>query len=234
MKKRSSGALHIVLPVFNEPENFPKYYKDLVKHVNTPFTLVVVYDFDGDTTVPVAKKIASKDKRVVVLKNDLGRGALNALISGFNYVKSGAVLSMMVDLCDNPKDVDIMYQKYLDGYDLVCGSRYMKGGQQIGSPFIKRTLSRVAGVSLYWLRRLPVHDATSNYRLYDKKLLKAIPIQSHGGFEVAIELTVKAHKHGYKLAEVPTIWRDREAGESNFKLWKWLPSYLRWYLYALF
>lgn len=234
MKKRSPQTLHIVVPVYNEAANFPGLYKALAKEVKTPFKLVIVYDFDEDTTVPVVKKYAQKDKRVVLHKNTLGRGALNALKSGLAYAKSGPVLTMMADLCDDAKDIDVMYQRYLEGYDLICGSRYMKGGAQVGSPLLKRTLSRLAGVSLYWLHRLPIHDATSNFRLYDKALLDAIPIESQGGFEVAMELTVKAHKQGYALAEVPTTWRDRVAGETNFKLWKWLPSYLHWYFYALF
>jgi dolichol-phosphate mannosyltransferase len=234
MKKRPPELLHIIVPVYNEAANFPGLYKALAKHVKTPFKLVVVYDFDEDTTVPVAKKYAAKDKRVILYKNTLGRGALNALKSGLTYAKKGPVLTMMADLCDDAKDVDAIYAQYLAGYDLVCGSRYMEGGQQIGSPFIKRNLSHLAGVSLYWLRRLPIHDATNNFRLYDRALLKKIPIESGGGFEVAMELTVKAHKLGYSMTEVPTTWRDRVAGEANFKLWKWLPSYLRWYLLALF
>lgn len=231
---RKMKKLSIVIPVYNEGENFPSLYEALIKDVKTPFELIIVYDTDKDTTLPVAKKYARKDKRVILHKNTLGRGALNALKSGIAYVKAGPIMTMMADLCDDPKDVDKMFKLYTEGADLVCGSRYMRGGKQIGSPLFKRTLSRVAGVSLYWLRRLPVHDATNNYRLYDKAMLDKITIESSGGFEVAIELTVKAYRMGYKLAEVPTVWRDRTAGETQFKLWKWLPSYFRWYWYALF
>ena len=233
MKRRTSQTIHIVLPVYNEAENLPPLYEALIKHVKTAFVLVIVYDTAQDTTLPVARKIQKSDKRVILLKNRYGRGALNALKTGLAYPKSGPVLTMMADLCDNPKDVDKMVHLYQKGYDVVCASRYMKGGQQIGSPLLKRSLSRLAGTSLYWLRRLPVHDATNNFRLYDKAILETITIESQGGFEVAMELTVKAHKRGYRLAEIPTVWRDRVAGETNFKLWKWLPSYLRWYWYAL-
>lgn len=229
---RKASALNIVIPVFNEADNFPNLYKAVTKDIKTPFKLIIVYDFDEDTTVPVARKYAAKDKRVVLHKNDIGRGAINALKSGFNYVKSGPVMTMMADLCDDPKDANKMFKMYLDGYDLICGSRYMKGGKQIGGPLFKRTLSRLAGVSLYWFRRLPVHDATNNYRLYDKNFLKKIEIESKGGFEVGIELMVKAKKLGYKIGEVPTTWRDRTAGEAKFKLFKWLPSYMHWYIYA--
>lgn len=232
-KRKTQPLLHIITPVFNEAENFPGLYKAVKKHIKTPHELVVVYDFDEDTTVPVAKKYARKDKSVVLHKNTIARGPLNALKSGFDYVKSGPVLIIMADLADDLTMVDKMYQKYLDGAAVVCGSRYMKGGRQIGGPLLKRTLSRLAGVSLYWVRRVPTHDVTNNFKLYDKKLLDSITIESGGGFEIAMEITVKAFHDRQPIVELPTTWRDRTAGEANFQLWKWLPSYLRWYFYAL-
>src|SRR5205814_8906793 len=109
------------------------------------------------------------------------------------------------------------------------GSRYMRGGRQLGGPLLKRTMSRAAGLSLHWLGGLPVHDATSNFRLYSRRLLDKVTIESTGGFELGIELTVKAYLLGMTVAEVPTTWRDRTAGQSRFRLWDWLPRYLHWY-----
>lgn len=225
--------LSIVTPVYNEADNFPALYDAIKKNIKTPYQLIVVYDFDKDTTVPVAKKYARKDKSVILHKNTLGRGALNALKSGIGYVKSGPVLIIMADLSDDLSMVDAMYAEYKNGAALVCGSRYMKGGKQLGGPLLKRTLSRLAGVSLYYIRRVPTHDVTNNFKLYDKALLNAITIESHGGFEIAMEITVKAFKMRFNIKELPTTWRDRTAGEANFQLWKWLPMYFHWYLYAL-
>jgi glycosyltransferase involved in cell wall biosynthesis len=231
--KKDGPPLNIITPVFNEAENFPALYEAVKKHIKTPHRLIVVYDFDEDSTVPVARKYAGKDKSVVLRKNTIGRGALNALKSGFNFVKEGPVLIIMADLADDLSMVDAMYGQYLQGAAVVCGSRYMKGGKQLGGPLLKRTLSRLAGVSLYWVRRVPTHDITNNFKLYDKKLLDSITIESTGGFEIAMEITVKAFRKRAKIVELPTTWRDRTAGEANFHLWKWLPSYLRWYFYAL-
>jgi len=230
---KARPLLHIITPVYNEGENFPALYEAVKKNIKTPHELVVVYDFDKDNTLPVAKKYAKKDKTLVLHKNGIGKGALNALKSGFNYVKQGPVLIIMADLSDDLSMVDAMYKKYLDGASVVCGSRYMKGGKQLGSPLLKRTLSRLAGVSLYWVRRLPTHDVTNNFKLYDKALLDSITIESKGGFEIAMEITVKAFRRKLEIVELPTTWRDRTAGESKFRLWAWLPSYLRWYFYAL-
>lgn len=224
--------LHIVTPVYNEGDNFPALYKEVKKYIKTPHELIVVYDFDEDNTVPVAQSYQKNDKTVILHKNKRGRGALNALLSGFDYVKSGPLLVMMADLSDDLRIVDQMYQAYLEGATVVCASRYVKGGKQIGGPFIKRSLSRFAGTSLYWIRRIPTHDITNNFRLYDKTFLSNLTIESTGGFEVAMEITIKAFRQGKKIVEIPSTWRDRTAGEAKFKLWKWLPSYLRWYRYA--
>jgi len=226
--------LNIISPVYNEGDNFPALYKEIKKYIKTPHRLVVVYDFDEDNTVPIVKKYQKEDKQIVLHKNKRGRGVLNALLSGFDHIKSGPLLVIMADLSDDLRIVDDMYAKYLEGYAVVCGSRYMKGGKQIGGPLLKRTLSRVAGTSLHWLRRLPTHDVTNNFKLYDKAFLDTITIESTGGFEVAMEITAKAFKQKQKITELPSTWRDRTAGEANFKLWKWLPSYLRWYFYVLF
>lgn len=230
---RKKPELSIVMPVYNEAENFPGLYRSIKKNINTPHRLIVVYDFDEDSTVPVVKKYRQKDKKLILLKNDKGRGVLNAMVSGFDYVKAGPVLIVMADLSDDLSQVDMMYKHYLDGAAVVCASRYMKGGGVVGNPpLIKRTLSRLAGTSLYYVRRLPTHDVTNAFKLYDKKLLDRIKIESTGGFELGMEITVKAFRLGEKIVEFPTTWRDRAAGESRFKLWEWLPSYLRWYFYA--
>lgn len=231
---RKKPLLHIITPVYNEAGNFANLHRAIREKVKTPNKIVAVYDFDEDNTIPVIKKLQKKDKNLILHKNTRGRGALNAILSGFDYVKSGPLLVTMADLSDDLGDVDAMYKLYVNGADLVCGSRYMKGGSQIGGPLLKRTLSHMAGVSLYYLRRIPTHDVTNNFKLYDKKLLDEITIESKGGFEIAMEVTVKASKLGKKIAEVPSTWRDRTTGETNFKLFKWLPSYFRWYFLALF
>lgn len=231
-KKSKQPVLNIIVPVYNEGENFERLYTEIQSKIKIPKRMIVVYDFDEDNTLPVAKKFAKKDSTLELVKNTKGRGALNAIKTGFDQVKEGPVLVTMADLADDLKTVEAMYACYLDGAHVVCGSRYMKGGKQVGGPFLKRKLSRLAGTSLYYLRNVPTHDVTNNFKLYDKALLSEIEIESTGGFEVAMEITVKAFRKGAKIVEVPTTWHDRTAGTSNFKLWQWLPSYLKWYLHA--
>jgi glycosyltransferase involved in cell wall biosynthesis len=223
-------ALSVVVPVYNEGENVVSTLRGVVERTHArPLEVLVVHDFDEDTTVPVVKRLQAELPELRLHRNDLGRGALNALKSGLGAAKAPFVLVTMGDGSDDPDDIDAMYALVQGGADVVAGSRYMTGGHQVGGPLLKRTMSRVAGLSLHWLGGLPIHDATSNFRMYSKRLLQRVTIESTGGFELGIELTVKAYALGMRVAEVPTTWRDRTAGQSRFQLWKWLPRYLRWY-----
>lgn len=230
--------LSIVVPVYHEQDLILKTIAEIDKKVKTPRELVIVYDTPEDPTFSVVDNFVRAKKRedIRLVRNNVGsgRGALNALKTGLKEAKAPAVLVTMADLSDDPIEIDKMHEEYENGAKVVCGSRYMEGGKQIGGPWHKSLMTRAAGLSLYYLRRLPVHDATNNFRLYDKKMLDEITIESTGGFELAMELTVKAHKNGHKVTEIPVTWRDRTEGESNFKLAKWLPLYLKWYFYALF
>jgi hypothetical protein len=143
------------------------------------------------------------------------------------------VLVMMADSSDRLDVVDSMCLMMEKGYDLVCGSRYMKGGSQNGGPFWKSLFSRCAGVSLHILTKIPTHDCTNSFKLYRKSMLDNIELESIGGFEIGLEICVKAYVGGYRIGEVPSRWFDREEGKSNFHMWKWLPHYLHWYFYCI-
>jgi hypothetical protein len=142
------------------------------------------------------------------------------------------VLISMADGSDEPGVVDPMVALARDGADVVAASRYMGGGRQVGGPRLKRLMSRTAGLTLHWFAGVPTHDPTNNFKIYSRRFLDSVTIESTAGFELALELTVKATIAGRRVAEVPTTWRDRTAGQSNFKLRKWLPHYLHWYRVA--
>jgi|SRR5438093_13192477 len=226
--------LSIVLPVYNEGEAVEPVLRGLASAVRTPHELVVVYDFDEDTTVPVVRRLVSEIPGLRGLRNDIGRGVLNAMKAGIAGTMAPYVLISMADGSDEPAIVDRMVELAKGGADVVAASRYMRGGHQIGGPPLKRLMSRVAGLTLHWFARVPTHDATSNFKLYSRRFLDAVRIESTAGFELALELTVKATLERRRIAEVPTTWRDRTAGQSNFKLRQWLPHYLHWYRVAFF
>jgi dolichol-phosphate mannosyltransferase len=233
----SGGAtnpeLSVVVPVYNEGEAVEPVLRALTAGVKAPHEILVVYDFDGDTTVPVISRLAAELPAIRGHRNDIGRGVLNAMRSGIAAARGEYILVSMADGSDEPHLVDPMMALARDGADLVSASRYMRGGRQIGGPPLKRLLSRAAGLTLHWFGGVATHDPTNNFKLYARRFLDTVTIESTAGFELALELTVKATIAGRRVEEVPTTWRDRTAGQSNFKLRKWLPHYLHWYSRAM-
>jgi glycosyltransferase involved in cell wall biosynthesis len=225
--------LNIVIPVYNEAENIKTAIDKIMAECVVPHTITVVYDMDEDTTVPVVRQMQQDMDNLFLLKNKYGRGVLNAIKTGLEETTTKYVVVTMADLSDPPSVINNMYEiAEKQNADIVCASRYMKGGKQIGGPFMKGLMSRVAGLTLRYLAGVPTHDATNSFKLYRASFLKQNRIESEGGFELGIELVAKAHINGYKIRQTPTIWTDRVAGKSNFKLLKWLPGYLKWYFYA--
>lgn len=221
-------AVQLLVPVYNEAENVRVLYNGLRREAIEFDALTFVYDMDGDTTLPVIKELAQADNRINAQKNAYGRGVLNALKWGFSQVSSGPVIVLMADNSDKLSIIPEMIEMWQKGAVIVSPSRYMRGGKQYGGGLIKSTLSRLAGVSLS-LIGFPTADATNNFKLYDGEWLKAQQIESVGGFEVALELCYKAFRAKKPINELPTEWRDRTIGKSNFKLISWMPHYLKWY-----
>jgi glycosyltransferase involved in cell wall biosynthesis len=225
--------LSILVPVYQEAANIGPLLRDLEMHVPPPCEILIVYDFPEDTTLAAIRALDPPCPNVRLVENTLGRGVVYALRAGFQASRGDAVIVMMADRSDEPHDVPALAERIRDGADVVAGSRYVRGGRQIGGPWLKRSLSRLAGLSLHYFAGLPIRDATNNFRVYSRRVVEQIPIESTAGFAVALELTLKAHWRGWEVREVPTVWHDRTAGRSRFRLFAWLPGYLHWYLLAL-
>lgn len=224
--------LEIILPVYNEGANVLKTYEHIKAALPEDFSwkCFAIYDFDEDTSIPYLKSLQQQDARIMPLKQNLGRGVVNALKYGFAQVYDGAVAVVMGDDSDDLRVLPAMYEKYLDGAVVVASSRYSPGGKHLSTNFIKKNLSRLAGFILYSFG-LGTRDPTNNFKLYCGKFLHKTTIESTGGFEIALELTVKAALQNLKIDEVPGSWQDRTEGNSKFKIIKWLPHYLKWFFY---
>jgi dolichol-phosphate mannosyltransferase len=224
----------IVLPVFNEAENIAAFCRKARDELPAGYELLICYDMDGDTTLPALAALpdGAKPDGIRLVRNELGAGVRYAIEAGMRAAAAPTVLVMMADLSDDFRRVDSMLQLVEAGADVACASRYSPGGEQIGGPLVKRTLSRLAGLSLHFAAGLPTRDPTNSFKAYRKAFLDRTPIDSTAGFSLGLELTVKAHFGGGRVDEVPASWYDRTAGDSRFRLRKWLPQYLRWYVWA--
>ena len=149
-----------------------------------------------------------------------------------DHATADVVVVTMADGSDDPLQIDQLARLVERGVVVAVASRYMQGGRQVGPPSLKSALSRMAGVSLYWLGRVGTHDATNSFKAYDRRFVERVGIESDAGFELGIEMVAKARRRRLPVAEIPTIWLDRVTGHSNFKVREWITRYLHWYRYA--
>lgn len=224
----------IFVPVYNEKDNIKQLLDAMQDKIKSEFQVMIVYDTEEDNTLPVLYKIKEEYSfKIRLIKNLYGKGALNAIRTGIEKVEHEYWVFTMADCSDSLETIDIMLEKMQEGYDMVVGSRYMKGGRKSGGSFLKTFFSRVAGFGMHLLIGIPTVDMTNGFKMYRKNVLDSIHLKSTYGFEIGLELALKTYLEGYRITEVPAFWQDREAGNSNFSMWKLIPHYLYWCFYAI-
>jgi dolichol-phosphate mannosyltransferase len=222
----------VVIPAYNEGEGIVPVLERIFEAVMLPCEVVVVVDFEEDTTKPVVLRLAETEPRLRVLVSTYGRGPANAIRYGIDHASTSVVVVTMADGCDDARQIDDLVRLVERGVVVAAASRYMAGGQQVGGPFFKGMLSALAGRSLHLAARVGTRDATNSFKAYSAAFVQAVGIDSRDGFEIGIELTAKAKRLRLPTAEIPTIWLERQGGMSNFQVAAWIPKYLRWYRLA--
>ena len=222
----------VVVPVYNEGSAIVDFLDRILEAVTLPCEVLVVYDTPSDTTLPHLREYAQREERVRPLHNTYGQGPAAALRFGVDHVLSEVVVVTMADGSDDPHQIDQLTRLVERGVVVACASRYMRGGQQVGGPWTKGAISRLAGMSLHLVGRVGTHDPTNSFKAYSRDFLREVGIESDAGFTLGIEMVAKAKRRGLPVAEIPTIWLDRADGTSNFKVSKWLAHYLHWWFYA--
>jgi glycosyltransferase involved in cell wall biosynthesis len=227
-----SLAVSVVIPAYTEGDAIVEVLDRIVDAVESDFEVLVVVDFEEDTTLPVLHQYSQAEPRVRALVNTYGRGPANAIRYGIDQVKSPVVVVTMADGSDDPRQIDELARLVDRGVVVAAASRYMPSGQQVGGPLVKGLMSRTAGRSLAILARVGTRDATNSFKAYSTAFVREVGIDSRSGFEIGLELTAKARRLRRPVAEVPTIWLDRTIGDSRFDVAAWIPKYLRWYRFA--
>jgi len=227
-----SLAVSVVIPAYNEGLAIVPVLDRIFDGVGLECEILVVVDFEEDTTVPVLCEYASHEPRLKTLISTYGSGPANAIRYAIDRVVNPVVVVTMADGSDDPRQIDELARLVERGVVVAAASRYSAGGQQVGGSMMKGALSRAAGTSLGLLARVGTKDATNSFKAYSTQFVREVGIESRSGFEIGLELTAKARRMRLPVAEVPTIWLDRTAGKSNFHLRKWIPQYWRWYTYA--
>jgi len=225
--------LDIVIPVYNEGANILRTLQSIARAVATPKRVLICYDREDDNTLPAIRdNRAALGELAVDFVRNRGRGAHGAVLSGFAASQAPFVVVLPADDDYNAGILDALVARADSGCDIVCASRFMAGGSMVGCPWLKAFFVRAGNFTLYHLARLPTRDASNGFRLFSRRAIDEIVIESDRGFCYSIELLVKCHRLGWRIGEVPANWFERTSGSSRFQVLRWLPAYLRWYVYA--
>jgi glycosyltransferase involved in cell wall biosynthesis len=223
----------IIIPVYNEEENIKYLLDNLKKELKGNYEVIVIDDFSVDNTCAVVKEMLNVFPNLRFVRNQYEKGFANALRTGFVMARNEIVIPVMADLCDEIKIIPQMHNKILEGFDIVCGSRYIKGGERKKGPFLKSITSRYFNKIVHLITKIPNTDVTNPFKAYRKVILDKIKTKSKG-FEISLELVLRAYFAGYKITELPTIWQERILGESKFYFIKNSIGYLKGFLHAAF
>ena len=225
--------LDIVIPVYNEGANILPTLQSLMRAVKTPLRVLICYDREDDNTLTAIRNNRDALGALMIeFVRNRGRGAHGAVLTGFSASTAPFALVLMADDDYNAGIIDAMVAQAESGCDIVCASRFMPGGGMVGCPWLKAVLVRAGNFTLYHLGHLPTRDASNGFRLFARRVLDQIAIELDRGFCYSIELVVKCHRLRWRIEEVPAQWFERAHGTSRFQVIRWLPAYLRWYLYA--
>ena len=214
----SNDKILIIIPTYNEAGNIKKILPQvLVQHPH--IEILVVDDNSPDGTADTVKEMMEQDARVHLLERPVKMGLGTAYVDGFRFALKNDyefIFEMDADLSHDPKLID----RFLDAIrenDLVIGSRYIQGVNVIHWPFQRLLLSWFANLYTRIVTGLPIHDATSGYKCFRRKVLEAIDLnQIHSdGYAFQIEMDFKAWKKGFKLSEIPIVFLGRFIGVSK-------------------
>ena len=224
--------LSIIVPAYNEEDNIAQVIKKIEETVTVNHELIIVNDHSTDKTALIVSELMSQYPNLRLIGNSLNGSFTNAIKTGLANIKTDLVVLVMADLCDDLDTINKMYEKINQGYDVVCGSRYIKGGSRIGGSRVKGFFSFFVGRTMSMFTGIPTCDVANAFKMYRKEVIESINIESIG-FEISMELALKAYFNGFKITEVPTVWREREKGQSSFKMFNLTPNYSKWYLWAI-
>jgi len=227
------SSLTIIVPAYNEEDCIARVI-DEIETLDLKFQLIVVNDSSTDGTDAKIKEKIKQYNNIMLINRKGRRGVGRCLNRAFEEVSSGYVTVVMADLADDINDIPKMIEKIEEGYDVVCGSRYITGGHGRHKNRFKGFLSWLLGTTLQKIIKIPTSDATNAFKMYRASLLDDITPLMSDTFTTGLEITVRAYRKGYKVSEIPTIWKDRSFGSSNFKILRVAPEYIYWFFWALF
>ncbi|MBS7634653.1 polyprenol monophosphomannose synthase [Candidatus Bathyarchaeota archaeon] len=212
--------LAIILPTYNESENIESLIL-AIENLNIDLNILVIDDSSPDGTSEIVRRLQKRFSNVMLIVRQCKMGLGTAIRDGFKFlmslhVKPKYIVTMDADFSHDPKDVPRLLEHAKEGYDVVVGSRYMKGGKIAGWGFSRRVTSKMANKMAKAAIRLPISDFTSGFRCYSIDYVqKALPNLRSKTFEIQIETLKRAKLLNMKVAEIPILFINRKKGKSK-------------------
>lgn len=220
--------ISIIIPCYNEEESVREVYKNFstnLKKSGKRYEMIFVDDGSDDSTFSILEKIRKNDRTVRVIKHEENMGLGKALHTGFVNAKGDAIITADADSEHDAYSVPMMANLIYNGYDVVVGSRFSRGGDTGNVPISRVLLSKFTTGALHLIFGMwGVNDMTSGYRAYSKKV-KKINVTTRG-FQSEMEILYKMNGLGARITEVPIVAKRRTGGRSKFKFFKTATEYL--------
>lgn len=210
----------VIIPTYNEVENITELIPDiLTRYKHLDLDILIVDDNSPDGTGRFVEELTKTNPRVKLISREAKLGLGSAYIAGFRYALKNNydyIFEMDADYSHSPKEIK-NFLKAIKKYDLVLGSRYVKGVNVVNWPMKRLLLSFLANHYTRIITGLPVFDATGGFKCFRRKVLEAIDLNKikSNGYTFQIEMTFKAWKKGFSIGEIPIIFIDRTAGQSK-------------------
>jgi len=237
-----SGEPWLILPTYNEAQNVKAIVAAAgevlaAAAADERFSILVVDDGSPDGTGRLADELAAEHTWVEVLHRTEKNGIGPAYLAGFRHALdrgAGYVMEMDSDFSHDPADLARLLQTVYDGADLALGSRYVPGGGVSDWGLVRRFISEGGSTYARLVLGLKVKDLTGGFKCFRREVLEAIQFDSvrSQGYAFQVELTYRAVQSGFRVVEVPIVFRDRQLGESKMS-WRiaveamWLVPRLR-------
>lgn len=211
----------IIIATYNEKDNIAKMLADVFSVV-PDVNILVIDDNSPDKTYEIVEGLMTNNYfgQLHLMKRAGKLGLGTAYVAGFNWALErdyDVIGHMDADFSHNPKYLPAMFGALQNGYDLVLGSRYVKGGGVVNWDLKRKIISRGGSLYAKIVLGLPLNDLTGGFKCFKRKVLETIGINElkSTGYSFQIETTYKTYLNGFKVKEIPIIFEDRVLGQSK-------------------
>jgi len=226
-------SISLILPILNHEPRLEEVLRHIESVLGDRPEVIVVYDVtQPELLEPVKAEQADLEARYGLrcLTRTDRRGFGSALRAGFEASRGDVIIPIMADCSDDIPAIPRMLERIEAGADIVAGARYISGGAIVGDT-PKQQISRAYSKIARMISSVGCDDVSNSFRAYRRSVWENIGNDATS-FDISVEMTVKAAARGYRLDQVPAVWTNRAAGQSQFSMVKELPNYGRWLLYA--